>query len=221
MRPSPLRHNLARLRLDLGLGQKEMAELAGCSSATIQSIELGRLSLSEELARKISAETGILFEWLLLNDLRMPLIADHGEPFAMEDFNRRRSEREMGIPTTRALLRQGLLGEGDALIYFAWMRGIFAANKADIATWKVGKFLEQLARDYGYHHDVLPVRKVSLASIEGRLDRSRFKSAGGWRKNLREDIALPTPGRSSSGFGDASRPSKRAGGQRRRGNRPS
>ncbi len=165
MRPSPLRHNLARLRLFLELSQKEMAELVGCSTATIQSVELRRLPLSEELARKISAETGILLEWLLLNDLQMPLIADHREPFSIDDFDHRRSLREMGGPTMSALLTQAVLGEGDALIYFAWMRGIFAGKNADIASWKVGKFLEKLARDYGYNHDVLPLRKISLAKL--------------------------------------------------------
>lgn len=58
------------------------------------------------LLRRISAETGILMEWLLENDLNMPLIADHHEPFTVDDYNRRRSLCEMGGPTISTLLHR-------------------------------------------------------------------------------------------------------------------
>ena len=65
MRPSPLRHKLAVLRTTLGLTQKEMAALIGCSTPTIQAIELGKLKLSEGLAEKIAFQTGVGLFWLL------------------------------------------------------------------------------------------------------------------------------------------------------------
>src|SRR6266487_6894496 len=100
MRRSPERHNLARLRLFLGLRQKEMSDVCGCSVDTIQSIELGRLALSELLARKISNATGIGAGWLLGNDRKAPLISDvfgYFEPFTVSTYEKRRSERELGI----------------------------------------------------------------------------------------------------------------------------
>jgi len=96
MRTSPRRHALAVLRLTLGLGQKEMAQLVGCSAATIQSVELnsGRLKLSSSLAERISKETGVAVRWLLQNDTAAPIIDVAGEPFTAETFKRHRASRE-------------------------------------------------------------------------------------------------------------------------------
>ena len=52
----------------LGFKQPTFAELVGCSLPTLQSIESGRLALSERLALKISQETGVNVEWLLDDD---------------------------------------------------------------------------------------------------------------------------------------------------------
>jgi DNA-binding XRE family transcriptional regulator len=66
-------HILAILRKNLALRQPELAEIVGCSVATIQSIEVGRLKLSEGLARRIAAATGADVEWLLRNDVSEPM----------------------------------------------------------------------------------------------------------------------------------------------------
>jgi transcriptional regulator with XRE-family HTH domain len=65
MRQSPLRHRLAILRTTIGLTQKELAALVGCSTPTIQAVELGKLKLSEGLAERIALQTGIALPWLL------------------------------------------------------------------------------------------------------------------------------------------------------------
>ena len=65
MKPSPLRHPLAILRTMIGLNQTEMAELCGCSSQSIQSVELLRMRLTVKMATKISKATAISLEWLL------------------------------------------------------------------------------------------------------------------------------------------------------------
>lgn len=64
MRHSPLRHPLAILRQIIGLGQKELGDLVNRSPRTIQSVELGRHALSEELAHRIAHETGVAYSWL-------------------------------------------------------------------------------------------------------------------------------------------------------------
>jgi transcriptional regulator with XRE-family HTH domain len=66
-------HVLALLRASLNLKQTELAELVNCSTATIQSIELNRLALSESLAARISAATGIDLDWLRANDISKPV----------------------------------------------------------------------------------------------------------------------------------------------------
>ena len=72
MRPSPLRHTLAILRTTIGLTQKELAGLVDRAPRTIQSIELGHLPLSEELALRIAQETGVDESWLLQGDTTKP-----------------------------------------------------------------------------------------------------------------------------------------------------
>jgi transcriptional regulator with XRE-family HTH domain len=68
-------HILAVLRKNLSLKQPELAKLVGCSAATIQAIELNRLSLSPGLAGRISAATGVDLDWLRANDLNRPFPA--------------------------------------------------------------------------------------------------------------------------------------------------
>jgi transcriptional regulator with XRE-family HTH domain len=46
-------HWIAKLRLQHGVTQKQLAKAAGCSPSTIQAIELGKLKLSAQLAKKI------------------------------------------------------------------------------------------------------------------------------------------------------------------------
>lgn len=65
MRRSPLSHPLAVLRTTIGLTQKELGILVQRAARTIQSIELGKLPLTEELALKIAHETGVDVAWLL------------------------------------------------------------------------------------------------------------------------------------------------------------
>jgi transcriptional regulator with XRE-family HTH domain len=47
------RHVLANARIEVGLSQVELADLLGCSTASVQRIEQGTLGLSEELALKV------------------------------------------------------------------------------------------------------------------------------------------------------------------------
>jgi transcriptional regulator with XRE-family HTH domain len=66
-------HVLAVMRKNLSLKQSELAELAGCSVASIQSIELNRLKLSKSMAARISNRTGVNFDWLLKNNVTVPM----------------------------------------------------------------------------------------------------------------------------------------------------
>jgi len=72
MRLSPLLHPLAILRTTIGLTQKEMADLVHRTPSTIQSVELGKLPLSEDLAMLIAEATGVDPGWLLEGDPAVP-----------------------------------------------------------------------------------------------------------------------------------------------------
>ena len=86
MKPYTPRHTLAILRRVIGLTQSELAVIVGRSPRTIQAIEGGRLTLSEDLAVRVSHETGISMHWLLGHN--------SGEPPTME-FG--------GLPFTKAV----------------------------------------------------------------------------------------------------------------------
>ena len=68
-------------------------------TATIQAIELGKLNLSEELALKISVETGVSARWLLDGDPNVEPVMDDGGSgihlgiFTKNDFEERRADR--------------------------------------------------------------------------------------------------------------------------------
>ena len=66
-------HVVAWVRKTLGLTQSELASLIGISANTLQSIELGRLPLSERIADRLNEQTGIRAKWFLDNELGDPL----------------------------------------------------------------------------------------------------------------------------------------------------
>ncbi len=74
------KHTLAVLRTLIGLKQDGMADLLGCSLPTIQSIEVGRLPLSEKLAETIAFQTGVSLEWLLRNETTAPPVGPYHVP---------------------------------------------------------------------------------------------------------------------------------------------
>ena len=86
MRLSPQRHPLARLRLFLGLGQKEMADLLGCSKSTIQQIELVKMAISPSLAARATQITGISGQWLRDANPKTPMVNDKEQKYSAKDF---------------------------------------------------------------------------------------------------------------------------------------
>ena len=92
MRLSPHRHTLAVLRTTIGLTQKQMAELAECSPPTIQAIELGKLKMSDRIAKLLLFNTGISIDWLIANDTTTPPTeAISKKPYTKESFEQHRA----------------------------------------------------------------------------------------------------------------------------------
>lgn len=87
------KHNLVRLRSELGLTQVDLAALVNRSPNAIKYVETGKLALSERLASLIAEITGADREWLLRNDLSepMPPLVKVSNTYGPEDEEYRRT----------------------------------------------------------------------------------------------------------------------------------
>jgi transcriptional regulator with XRE-family HTH domain len=151
MRPSPLRHPLAVLRQLIGLRQKELAQLLGKSTPTVQAIELGKLKLSEDLAAKIEEETGVSADWLLNGEAARPPRNRVGATYGKDDYELARAGR--------STLPQGKW-EFYAFVIYGQTYGdklanIFAAadrcdpSMKNVAFFRTEQFIEEMTQKFG------------------------------------------------------------------------
>jgi transcriptional regulator with XRE-family HTH domain len=73
-----------QLREKLAWTQDKLATAIGSTQPTIQSIETGRLRLSEAFAFAMERATGISHRWLLENDPAVPPVTPTGKPWTPE-----------------------------------------------------------------------------------------------------------------------------------------
>jgi transcriptional regulator with XRE-family HTH domain len=178
MRPSPFRVPLAVLRTELGLGQKEFGELVGRERPTIQAIELGKLRLTEDLAAKISAQTGISARWLLEGTPDTPMVTPEGKPYTKEIF-----EALQARPRARELTLTDEVQDPKEL-EMLYMRGVYVcadwfpmysaatkAGKREIAEHLTLKFLDQMRERFGF--DMAAAQNID-AEIRFKSKKIRF-----------------------------------------------
>ncbi len=162
MRHSSEKHNVARLRVVLGEKQDAFAKLIGCSVQAVQSIETGRLKLSEEMARRISDATGVHLRWLLDNDLDAEIVGSpDGRPFTKSDFEHRQALKKIGSNE----FMQFMIGDYAAAFYGqirAMLSSAVKRDSAEIATWKVAKFLDDCRNEFGHDEKLVPEEKFGL-----------------------------------------------------------
>ncbi len=97
MKPYEPRHPLAVLRQIADLTQRELAIMVDRSTRTIQAIEIGRLALSQDLAVRVSHETGAAVQWLLSNDPHAaPTMSLGGLPYTKAVFEHTRASFAAG-----------------------------------------------------------------------------------------------------------------------------
>lgn len=89
---------LALLRKVLGLTQKQLCDYVECPIHWIKAIEAQRIRMSEDLARKISWQTGVDRRWLRQNDAKAPLINARGRPYSIADFRNAQAFLPSPIP---------------------------------------------------------------------------------------------------------------------------
>lgn len=162
------KHVVVLLREFLRKKQPDFAELIGCSTATIQSVELGpkRLKLSDELAHRIVTATGVSLQWLLDNDLRAPMRDRFGEPYMVMTFDNLQARKQVPPPGQRRDVR------GELLNFYCHLRAVVSEaqtkGNAELALYRVGTFLERLKKEFGYDRTVYDagenVRRVRFGS---------------------------------------------------------
>jgi hypothetical protein len=186
MRPSPFRVPLALLRNELGLGQKEFGELIERGRPTIQAIELGKLRLTEDLAAKVSAQTGISARWLLEGTPDTPMVTPEGKPYTKEIFETLQARPKargltLEIQSQRSSHTRGPTDEMEdpKELEMLYIRGVYVcadwfpmysaatkAGKREIVEHLTLKFLEQMRKRFGFD-------MVAAQNIDGEV---RFKS---------------------------------------------
>jgi transcriptional regulator with XRE-family HTH domain len=91
---------VAVLRLLLGLGVREFAELISKSGSTVTKLETGILPLSERTAQKIMLETGVALQWLLDGDPQEP-------PYSLNPSDHRKIQWTRAIYESRQAAKRG------------------------------------------------------------------------------------------------------------------
>jgi transcriptional regulator with XRE-family HTH domain len=147
MRHSSQKHNVARLRVFLGEKQEQFAVLIGCSVHTLQSIETGRLKLSEEVARRISVATGVHLRWVLENDLEAEIVGSRGHPFTKSDFECVQANKKIGSSE----FMRFMVADYGASFYGQIRALLSSAVKRELA-----KFLEDCRREFGHDKKLMP-----------------------------------------------------------------
>jgi transcriptional regulator with XRE-family HTH domain len=164
MKPSHLRHPVAVLRQILALGQKEFAELVGCSTIAIQKIENLGLRLSERLAGRIAEETGCALAWLLAGDAAAVPTSARREVFTLSIYDRHRARKVSSGKVPVARVAVDFANVGGQL--HGVLRSANRAGKYDLAAYRVRKFMDDLAVEFGeVHRDWPAVREAMLTDI--------------------------------------------------------
>jgi transcriptional regulator with XRE-family HTH domain len=153
------RHVLANARIEVGFSQVELADLLGCSTATVQRIEQGTLALSEELALKVQEALDISATWLLANDPARPPITPGGGlwnrfnyEFAqasqpkMDQVNYFEAKREN--EAKREELYEDLGARRIYAMYRAMMKKARGSPKRTILMYRVEKAFQELEKDF-------------------------------------------------------------------------
>jgi len=153
----------AVLRATLGIKDFEMAELLGCSRATIHSLESGRLRMSDAMARRMFHETEISPEWLLAGVADAPPRSGYGEPYTKAIFERAQAEKAFrGRPS-----RDWLMVE--ALECIARLVAIFASaserGEYFMASYKARKAIDELRGEFGQDTALYSPTTFAEASI--------------------------------------------------------
>lgn len=183
MRASSKKTRAAVLRSIIGIKVPEMAELLQCSTATIQSIESGRLKVTDIMAFKMYDQTGVSIQWLQGGDAKRPMTAE-GKPYTRAAYERVQNAKALPDPQRTLFFKEAYI------TFIIRLRAILAhaEQKGDvfIPVAKTGRFLTSLAQEHVKDYvpptgprGMAPAINRQLANLEtikqDIRDWSRFK----------------------------------------------
>lgn len=175
-RPSQVRTNIARLQLALSLNQAQFARLIGRSTASVQSLELGRLRLSAELAAEIAAKTGISSRWLMENRLDEAPYDMTGKPWDMASFQKLHTEIPYNAKEGDEIFRQRMLELGTQLVLarnIAGIKRIYRAMDTAGKVLEIGRRIDQFVASIMMEYDLRPDLNMAeeIRYVEREADR--------------------------------------------------
>lgn len=142
----------AVLRKTVGKKDWEWAQMLGLSVQVVHNIEAGRTKLTHDLATKLFHETGISRIWLLNEDETAPPIAESGEPYTPEIYDRAQAQKipyDQPHPAFRNFDKLGFCARLIAILESASSRQDYY-----MALYKVHTALDSLQREFGIDEKV-------------------------------------------------------------------
>ena len=159
-RPSKIRTNISRLRLLLGLNQVEFAQLLQRSPASVQSLEMGRLKLSRQLASEIARLTGVNQRWLIGNQLDEAPYDFTNKPWTPDTYRRLQAEiPEAALAKDDVVFRQRMLELAIQLCVarnLAGLRRLYRGMSSGTAAVETGRKFDQCIATLMLEHNLRP-----------------------------------------------------------------
>jgi transcriptional regulator with XRE-family HTH domain len=178
---------LAVLRNIAGITQRELAEMVDCAPITVQSIELGKLRLSERLARRIALQTGADLDWLMAGDYKTPPTCprEAGEPYSKRHYQMTRAE--IADPRTDPFdLAHAENVLADAARQLAGgLLTAYRKNQSIFFYYKLREALEDFRVEFPPAKDLPTEQK--LGELTRQLHRLLVKAADAKRSRLRRE----------------------------------
>jgi transcriptional regulator with XRE-family HTH domain len=177
MRPSKLKHPVAVLRKILDLGQKELAEIVGCSVATIQSVELGpnRMKLSEHLAQQISQTTGVSFSWLISGNPHIPPLDHDGLPFTLQTYEAWCIKTQFNISDVKSTLFTHIFTWTVIADICAIILRAFEARRFNALQYHLSESVNELKKEFGFSESF---KRTVAGEFEKQLAKEDFVKSG-------------------------------------------
>jgi transcriptional regulator with XRE-family HTH domain len=155
MRTSSKRTTVAVLRDLVGLKTPEFARIVGLSLSAIEKLESGRLKLSEEVAIRISQETGVSADWLLEGQTQVPPYTEASvllnlttreslEPYTRDHFEHRRAHRNELLSPLDVTYPPWFAARMAAVMIAA-----VAADNGRLADYRAEQFLCSMEKTFG------------------------------------------------------------------------
>lgn len=158
---------VAVLRTLLGLTVEEFAKLIGKSLTTVNSLETGRLKLSEKTAHTISQETGVEMHWLLKSKPKeKPYVFDESDglnrPYTKEVFEIAQARKKVEAPIEHNPDRLLVSALQSVAQWISIYTSAVQSGKGYLADYLMSQFLNDLGQRLGQDTDaVLKMNKNS------------------------------------------------------------